>query len=106
MRELEKQAVMDASAEQSSKHRHDSTVDVPLPMYMMRSVACFTGQSVAFVDTHQPLWQMLHCNMAFSEVMPRLVTQYLAYRKNLGCCCYHVTMNALDPKWEESVDTG
>mmetsp|Transcript_14760 Transcript_14760/g.44574 ORF Transcript_14760/g.44574 Transcript_14760/m.44574 type:complete len:866 (+) Transcript_14760:431-3028(+) len=67
VRELEKQAVMDASAEQSSKHRHDSTVDVPLPMYMMRSVACFTGQSVAFVDTHQPLWQMLHCNMAFSE---------------------------------------
>ena len=37
--------------------------------YMMRSVACFQQQGVAFVDTQlSPAWQALHCNLAFSNV--------------------------------------
>ncbi len=70
VRELEKQAALDAAAAPAALPHGTNSSAVPLPMYMMRSVACFTGQAVAFVDTHQPLWQTLHCNMAFSEVGP------------------------------------
>lgn len=63
VRELEKGAVK--SAQQRAEA--DSGVAEPLTRYMMRSVACFQRQSVAFVDTQPRSWQALHCNLAFTD---------------------------------------
>lgn len=64
VRELEKEAVKHASQQQAAAH----DASQPLERFMMRSVACFIGQGVAFVDTAPPLWQALHCNIALSDV--------------------------------------
>jgi hypothetical protein len=61
VRELEKDAVQSAT-EAAGK-------DAGPERYMMRSVACFQHQGVAFVDTQlSPAWQALHCNLAFTNV--------------------------------------
>lgn len=65
VRELEKDAVQSAT-EQAEK---DDMQTGPVTRYMMRSVACFQQQGVAFVDTQLcPAWQALHCNLALSNV--------------------------------------
>jgi len=71
VRELEKEAVQNASQQQQQRKAEAAAYGEdpqPLERYMMRSVACFTGQGVAFVDTEPPLWQALHCNIALSDV--------------------------------------
>ena len=64
VRELEKDAVQSATEAAAQ----DAMQTGPLERYMMRSVACFQQQGVAFVDTHTPAWQALHCNLALSNV--------------------------------------
>lgn len=64
MRELEKGAVLSAQL----RAEEDVGVSAPMTRYMMRSVACFQQQGVAFVDTQPATWQALHCNLALSDV--------------------------------------
>lgn len=66
MRELEKGAVKSAQ-QRAEADSHSGTAE-PLTRYMMRSVACFQRQGVAFVDTQPRGWQALHCNLAFTDV--------------------------------------
>ena len=64
VRELEKDAVQCAT----EKAVQDDVGAAPMTRYMMRSVACFQQQGVAFVDTQPHAWQALHCNIALSDV--------------------------------------
>lgn len=65
VRELEKQAAREAGS--AAVQRHDAAD--ALPMYLNRSVHCFTTQSVLFLDTQEHMWHTLHCNEAFCQVI-------------------------------------
>jgi hypothetical protein len=91
VRELEKDAVQCAT----ERAAQDDVGAAPMTRYMMRSVACFQQQGVAFVDTQPHAWQALHCNIALSNVrlvpstLPACCTfsNALPASRLLGCCC-------------------
>jgi hypothetical protein len=91
VRELEKDAVQSATEQAEKDDMHTG----PVTRYMMRSVACFQQQGVAFVDTQLcPAWQALHCNLALSNVSavagPRISAASVACLRLLpwllSCC--------------------